>query len=288
MHDALTIHHQPELAGARMVVGFSGWMDGGQVSTGTIGYLAEVLDAEPLADIAPSDFYILNVPGSMEISALFRPHTRIENGVIEDFDLPVNTFKVSESHNLILFEGKEPNLCWSDFADCIFQIADDHEVSMLAFVGSVSSMVPHTREPRFHSAISTEDLRSEIERLGLNPANYEGPASFSTYLSVRARERGLPMASVVAEVPGYIQGRNIKGIDAVVRKLADLLDLSFDMEPLAELRREFESRLSEVMDKRPEIVKHIRKLEDDYDKEVVSAQEDDLREWFEKQGIELN
>ena len=74
----LTFHRLPELQKSRMIIGFSGWMDGGQVSTGTIEYLANQLDTEKLASIDPEPYYIYSFPGPMEVSALFRPHTRIE------------------------------------------------------------------------------------------------------------------------------------------------------------------------------------------------------------------
>ena len=55
---------RPALSGPRMVLGLSGWMDGGDVSTGTIRYLAEKLSARPFARIAPEDFYVYSFPGS--------------------------------------------------------------------------------------------------------------------------------------------------------------------------------------------------------------------------------
>ena len=41
--DRLRIHNSPTFSNPRLVVGFSGWMDGGDVSTGTIRILAEKL-----------------------------------------------------------------------------------------------------------------------------------------------------------------------------------------------------------------------------------------------------
>ena len=52
---------------------FSGWMDGGDVSTGTVRRMVELLDAEYVAEIDPEPFYIYNFPGTMEVAAMFRP-----------------------------------------------------------------------------------------------------------------------------------------------------------------------------------------------------------------------
>lgn len=39
--DDLTIHQHPELDDPVLLMGLSGWMDGGNVSTGTIAYLQD-------------------------------------------------------------------------------------------------------------------------------------------------------------------------------------------------------------------------------------------------------
>jgi hypothetical protein len=75
-----------------MVLGLDGWMDGGDVSTGTIETLIAKLDAEVLAEMDADDCYILSFPGSMEISSLFRPHVDIEDGLITAYRGPTNTF----------------------------------------------------------------------------------------------------------------------------------------------------------------------------------------------------
>ena len=75
--DKLVIQKTPKMSNTRLLLGFSGWMDGGDVSTGTIGLLAEKLEAEKIAEIKSDSFYLYNFPGSMEITALFRPHTKI-------------------------------------------------------------------------------------------------------------------------------------------------------------------------------------------------------------------
>jgi len=271
-----------------MVLAFTGWMDGGDVSTGTVQWFAQTLDAELVARIEPASFYIYNFPGSMEISALFRPHTRIENGVIRAYELPSNAILCDEHSGLVLFSGKEPNFNWGGFADCLFSFASRAGVGTLYFIGSYGGAVPHTREPRLSSTISDESLRPELERAGLAFTNYEGPASFSTYLLEQAPARGLRMASLVAEIPAYIQGANPRCIEAVVRKLAALLLLQVNVDDLRTASAAWEERLNNVLEEKPDFSKHIRQLEEDYDNEVFDTQMGDLKEWLEGQGIRVD
>ena len=76
----------PRLKDATLVLAFSGWMDGGDVSTGTVERLVHLLSAKPFAEIDSEPFYIYNFPGSMEVTAMFRPHIDIENGLVNAFD----------------------------------------------------------------------------------------------------------------------------------------------------------------------------------------------------------
>jgi proteasome assembly chaperone (PAC2) family protein len=286
--ERLTIHARPKLSDGRMILAFSGWMDGGNVSTGTVEWLGQTLEARKVAEIDPENFCIYSFPGSMEISALFRPRTKIENGMISAFQPPENTFFCAEQHELVLFHGREPNINWSEFADCIFSFASEAGVSSLYFVGSVGAAVPHTREPRLMSSVSDKRLKPTLERFGITFTDYAGPASFSTHLLAHARSRGFRMASLVAEIPAYIQGTNPKSIEAVIKKLAAILHIEVDLREVHKLSAAWEERLNDVLEQKPDLAKYIRKLEEDYDNEVFDTQMGDLKEWLEQQGIRVD
>lgn len=287
-HEALEIDHLPALKDASMVMGLTGWMDGGEVSTGTVEYLVGELGAQPFAEINPSSFYIYNFPGSMEISSLFRPYADIHDGLVVDYQGPVNRFYVAEEQNAVFFEGREPNLRWPDFADCIFSLAENCGVRRMVFVGSVAGVVPHTRAPRLYGSVSDKKFRSMLDDLGLEPSDYEGPASLTTYLTARAADRAVQMDTVVAEIPAYVQDRNVKCIEVVARKVAAMLGLAVNFGELHEEALEFERHLSDIVEAKPELAALVRKMEEARDKEYTGAQMDELKDWFEKQNIRLN
>src|ERR1700686_923210 len=101
--DVLRIHHTPVLERATLVLAFTGWMDGGDVSTGTVRRLVDLLEAPPIAGLDPEPFYIYNFPGSLDPASLFRPGIKIEDGLIKSFEMPANVFYGHEPANLILF-----------------------------------------------------------------------------------------------------------------------------------------------------------------------------------------
>jgi proteasome assembly chaperone (PAC2) family protein len=270
--DTLRMQHRPALERATLVLAFTGWMDGGDVSTGTVRRLVDLLGAKPIAEIDPEPYYLYNFPGPMELAALFRPHLKIEAGRVVTFDLPANTFYCHEPANLVLFLGKEPNLHWRMFGDAVLELARQVGVRRVLFVGSFGGSVPHTREPRLYATCSDPGLLPEMQRYGVRPTVYEGPGSFTSYLLTRAPAAGLEMTSLVAEIPGYLQGRNPMSIEAVTRRLAKILRLPLDLGALRTESTEWELEVSRAVEKDRELTKTVRRLEEAYDNELLQQE----------------
>jgi proteasome assembly chaperone (PAC2) family protein len=265
----LRLHDCPTLDGATLVLAFSGWMDGGDVSTGTVRRLVDLLAARPVAEIDPEPFYLYSFPGPMELTALFRPEIKVEDGRIVSLEMPASTFYCHEPAKLFLFVGKEPNLRWRAFGDDILELARRAGVRRVLFVGSFGGSVPHTREPRLYITCSDARLLPEMERYGLRRGGYEGPASFSSYLMTRAPSADLEMTSLVVEIPGYLQGRNPMSIEAVTRRLSKILQLPLELEALRAESTEWELEVSRVVGRDKSLAKKIRHLEEAYDNELL-------------------
>ena len=278
----------PTMSGARMVLALDGWMDGGVVSTGTVGWLIKQLGAQETAHMEPDPFYLVNFPGSMEVTAMFRPHVNIEEGQITEYQEPTNTFYVSQKHNLILFQGEEPNNAWQLYTDCVFHVAKEVGVKSVYFIGSFGGGVPHTREPRLFATVSGTEVKPGLEALGIKFNNYEGPASVATHMLTRAQDRGMTMANLSAEIPAYIEGINAKSIEAVARKLDAILNLSLNFDKLRKTSDRWEKRLTQAVSKKEELLEHIQKLEEDYDHEVFDTQMPDLKAFLKKQGVRVD
>jgi proteasome assembly chaperone (PAC2) family protein len=272
-HELLTIRRLPEYQDATLVLAFTGWMDGGDVSTGTVERLARLVQAEPIAEIDPDPFYIYNFPGTMEIAALFRPHTEISDGVIRRVDMPSNIFYAHDPASLVLFVGREPNLRWRTFGDCVLRLAHKVGVRRILFVGSFGGTVPHTREPRLYVSCSDARLLPKMERFGLRRSDYSGPGSFTTYLMMQAEMQCLEMTSLVAEIPAYLQGPNPTCIEAVTRRLAKILRLPLDLDSLRAASTEWELEISGAIEENPELAARVRELEDQYDNELLKQDE---------------
>ncbi len=270
--DHLRVNRASPAPGGTMILALAGWMDGGDVSTGTVRRMIELLGATPVADIDPEDFYVLQVPGNMEVNALFRPEIDVAAGELRSIDLPAATFYHAGKPRVMLMLAREPNLRWRAFADAVFAIARQSGVKTLLFVGSFGGLVPHTREPRLYVTVSDLELLPDYARYGLKPSEYEGPGSFATYLLSRAKQEGFDMASIAVEVPGYLQGLNPSSIEAVTRRLAKILALDLDLAELRAASTQWELKVSEAVEQDEDLAAKIRELEKQYDDALIETQ----------------
>lgn len=72
-------------------------------------------------------------------------------------------------------------------------------------------------------------------------------------------EEELPeTTNFVAEIPIYVQTKNPKGVEAVIRRLVRLLDIDIDLADLDRTSSEFEKNMSQAVAKHPELTKQIK------------------------------
>ncbi len=271
----LKIHRNPILHDATLVLAFTGWMDGGDVSTGTVHRLVHLLGAEPIAEIDPEPFYIYNFPGSMEVTSLFRPPIEIEDGLIKSIEMPRNTFYADDEANLVLFEGKEPNLRWRTFGECVLALAHQVGIHRILFVGSFGGTVPHTREPRLFVNCTNAALLAEMEQYATRRSAYKGPGAFANYLMTQAKSAGLEMVSLTAEIPSYLQGTNPASIEAVTRRLSKILKLPLDLASLRAASTEWELQVTSLVEQNAELAAEVHRLEEAYDNELLDLETDE-------------
>src|SRR5688572_23154328 len=133
-HKPLKLFNTPTMDGATLLLALTGWMDGGLVSTGTVRHLMSGRDLVKVAEIEPQGFYIDNFPGSMDVTALFRPHVKYAGGLVESFEMPTNEILADPAAGVAFFLGKEPNINWIGFADCVFDVAERLGIKRIIFM----------------------------------------------------------------------------------------------------------------------------------------------------------
>lgn len=288
VREKLHIFKRHQTTSTRLVIGLSGWMNSGDVSMGSIEWLINDLGATRTAAIAPDSFYIYNNNGEMEAFEEFRPHAHIEEGIVTAYHEPENVFFYDKANNLMLFLGKEPNINWNEFAECIIAVCKDYSIHEIYFVGSVAGLVPHTRQAKIICTLSDVRYRTDFAEHGFKFTNYTGPASFTTYLLTQCTKHDILMANLILTVPAYVHGDNPKCMEAAILNLKNILGLKVKLNKLRNLSDEFEKKLNEVIREMPDLAKSIGKLEEVFDKELINEEMGDLKDWLKEKGVRLD
>ncbi|MCE5217430.1 PAC2 family protein [bacterium] len=298
--EQLKLRSRPAMEAPSLVLAFTGWMDGGHVSTGTVEHFRRELAAIKIGEIDPNDFQVLHLPilsgpvtlvadgevatvravSGMEQAGLLRPHCAIQNGLVRQLSFSKNELYAAPEDNLLLFSGEEPHLHWRQFADCLLEVVETFGVRTIVFVGSVAAAVPHTREPRAHASVSRPELRARMSSLNVSFSDYEGPAGFVTYLITRASERNADMYSLVVDIPHYPLLEIPTYTPSLVRGISvasQLLGIRVDTSGLQETAQAIRTRLKELMGENEEFRELVRKLEEAYDAEAKAADDEIMR-----------
>ena len=265
----LIITEKPSLRAPNMVCGISGWVDGGESSTGSTRYLVRKLKAKKFAEIPIDKFHIFQVPGQLSL----RPQIRMEDGILKEHRFPQNQFfywvNPIADNDLILFSGTEPNLNWKAYADAILDVAKEFDVFRIYLLGGVLDKTPHTKEPGVSCTCSSQQLKEEMQKYSMQFSNYEGPGSFGTTLLRVCQNRRLQMVSMTVRATYYPEfniaiPRNPKSIRAVVRRLNSLLRLNLDVSDLDREAGELEAKLRIMASHNPELRAYVEELEKDF------------------------
>ena len=110
----------------------------------------------------------------------------------------------------------------------------------------------------------------------------------ASYLCTRCSEIQQDMVSLISATPAYVQGNNPKCIEAMLRRVAGMMDLQIDLNQAKQRTNEFELKLNELVEQQPDLASNIIRLEEDYDNDIFDNEMGDLKKWLEQQGIRLD
>jgi proteasome assembly chaperone (PAC2) family protein len=261
---------KPELRTPDLVIGISGWVDGGEAATGTIRYLSRKLKAKKFAEIPIDRYHIYQVPGQLAL----RPEINIEDGLLKEHRFPKNQFyyalNPNDENDLILFMGTEPNLHWEEYAATLLSVVEKYAVGRIYVLGGVLDRTPHNREPNVSCACSSRELRDEMVKYGVNFTSYEGPGSFTTTLMHICQGKKIPAVSLMTRATYYpefnvVISRSPKAIRALVRRLNGMLHLGVNTLDLDKECEDFEGKLNFMVSQNPEFRTYIEELEKEYE-----------------------
>lgn len=236
-----------------LVAAFEGWNDAGDAATGAVEHLAEVWEAEPVADIDPDPYYDFQVN---------RPMVRLVDGITREITWPTTRFSVCRlaERDVVLARGVEPNMRWRGFCEEIISTAQGLGVVEVVTLGALLADSPHTRPVPVSGTSSDPGLAS---RLGLEPSRYEGPTGIVGVLQEACVKAALPSVSFWAAVPHYVaQPPCPKATIALLRRIEDLLDVAVPLDDLPERARQWEQQVDELAAEDSDVAEYVASLEE--------------------------
>ena len=269
MAGRLMMKETPQLIAPYIMVGMKGWLNAGEISTGSIDYLRRKLGASKFAHIETQGFYIYQIP-SLTPELTLRPHTQIKDGVVMELDIPQNDFffwKSGSDHDLILFLGVEPNLGWPEYCQIILDVARQFHAPRIYFLGAVFDQVPHTRETRIRASVSHPRLKDELMTFA-QFTNYEGPCAFNTMLLTMGFRQGIEVAGISARTPLYIKDLNSKVCYDLLKNILSMAGFRIDLSDLRQSSEYMLERMDRAFSEDSKALAQLKKLEELFDTTV--------------------
>jgi proteasome assembly chaperone (PAC2) family protein len=256
----------PQLRSPTLVAAFAGWNDAAGAATAALEAVAMTVDAEPVAQIDPEEFFDFQVS---------RPTIRLTEGQTREIDWPQNALYAAAvpaaDRDLVLVSGIEPNLRWRGFAKALLDAAERLKVEMVVTLGALLADVPHTRPVPITGLASDPEL---VERLGLSRSSYEGPTGIVGVIHDACRRRGLTSASLWAAVPHYVAAvPNPKAALALLRRLEGFTGIAVDASELEDAIERYERQVNRAVSANPEIEELVQRLEEQQDAEPEAAED---------------
>jgi len=210
-----------------MIIGLSGWVNAGEVSTLSVKYLIDKLKASKLGEIASERFYVYQ---------LQRPLVVVKNGLVQEYQPLRNTLfywkAAEEGAGLVFLIGAEPHLDWPRYSQIILDAARKLGVDRIYTIGGYVVDESLATEPFVTGSTNDDQILADLKKIGVQLVDYTGPTSVYSEILWQSRSRDIHVVSLWCAVPFYGQELDPKAVYSLLSKLVRLIDLRLDLEDL--------------------------------------------------------
>jgi len=236
MGQDLNVEEDIHLHNAVMIIGLGGWGNAGEVSTFSVKYLVDKLNAKKFGEIRCEGFHDYFIQ---------RPVVSIERGIMQSYITPENSLFYSRKEgraDLVLLLGYEPHLNWPGYAGAVLRLAEEQDVRRIYTMGGYLADISHESETPISGSTNNGKLVSELEKAGIELTNYNGPTSVYSEIMWRAKEENLGVISLWCAVPMYSTGPYPKAAMRMLNKLEQLIGIELDLKDLEEKAETFQKQ----------------------------------------------
>lgn len=243
---------RPRLRNPIAVLAFSGWGDAGDSSSDAARFLVAGAEAETIGRFDSDPFFDFQVN---------RPVVSLDEDGVRSISWPTTELMVVHlpERDVLVVIGEEPNYNWKRFVNELCSALVELEVTQAVTLGAFIGQVPHTLPVPVVGSSSSAGM---IASHGLLPSRYEGPTGIVGVITQSLANHQIDTISLWAAVPHYLSNQSYPpGVEALVRKINEIVGLAIDLRPLEERSAEFRTSIDAALDESDELADYVRQLE---------------------------
>ena len=245
---------KPELRNPILIAGFNGWANAGDVTSRSISYLTQKLNAPIFAEINPDPFF------NFEAN---RPMVQIQGGQVVSVVKPQGRFHLynggDESSDLIIFSGDEPHFQWNYYLRIFLDFAQENDVALIITIGSSYDQVLHYEE-KVSAIVSNASAMNLAREQSLPLLDYTAQGSISLLLISEAENRGMTALGLWAHAPFYIHGTNYKLCSRVIETIARISNIDLETFELRAAWESLEKQINSLVEKNEKLRQQIKEI----------------------------
>ncbi len=250
------LYETPSLFRPWLIAGYKGWIDAGDVSSGSVTFLKQKLGAHRFAEILADGFHQFRDS---------RPGVVVEGGLIRHIEFPRNEFFYWKNSphlpDLILFMGHEPHLRWRAFTDLFLELCVQFQVQRVVTIGGLYDQVAHTVARKLSVVASNKRLLEDLLAHDVDLIDYVGPGGHISLLHESAEARGIDSFMLWGRVPHYLQMRSPRDSLAVLELLSSLVPFEVSLDALRDDVVVAKEQIQRALEQKPELRAYIKQLE---------------------------
>jgi proteasome assembly chaperone (PAC2) family protein len=251
------VSERPALRNPVLLVGFSGWVDGGEVATRALRFLIDSWGAKKFAELDPEPFYNFSRA---------RPQVHLGPDATRFLTWPETSLYYHADPRLdrdvVLLLGIEPNFKWRTFCEEVLEVCRSVGIASALTLGGVLAEVAHTSPAQITVFSSDPELCARFPELGGRRGGYQGPTGIIGVLADGLTRMDIPVGTMRGAVPHYLGAwPNPKVRHALLARLGELYGWSLDLTRLEAASQRFERRVNRSLRERPELAAYVKRLE---------------------------
>ena len=257
----------PELNEPHVFAMLDPWIDAGDVGKLTLAWLEHHTQAKPLGE--------LKRPGNFYDFTRYRPMTFTKRGK-RQLDIPntrITYGKREYGHDFIFLRLLEPHMMGELYVESVSRVLEMFDIKRYSLIGSMYNFVPHTRPPLVSGGASPDDLKKELEKLGVSSSNYQGPTTICTLISQKAMARGVENMTLIVSLPQYTQlDEDYTGVVRLEEIISSLYDIPVSDDSRNRARRQRE-QINTAVAENEQVQDILAELEESYDARLSEEEE---------------